>query len=351
MNGNTIRTFLGANSSEGFASLYKEFLGNYRTIVIKGGPGSGKSGFMKKVAAKAVQQGYFTEYCYCSSDASSLDAIRIPEKNLCIVDGTLPHCIEPRFPGAQDEILYTGQFWDPEKLKSHKGEIVEFSEQIRSCFDRTYRYLSAAGKAAEDMRKSVRKKTDRAKMRKFAADMIRRKGKRTGKQGEIYPRFLSGITPQGLIVNRDTIYTLAETVYVLDDPYRMGGEFLEAAIEAATDFGYDIYVFYDPLSPSVPEHLAVPALGIGFATKNKIHSFEPQNAYRIHLSRFGEIDGEIKEQAHKGEELISLCLKEALRTLKKEKAYHDDLEEYYVEAMDFKKMNGFSTGFIHKLFS
>lgn len=188
-------------------------------------------------------------------------------------------------------------------------------------------------------------------MRKFAADLFHRKGKKTVGQGEILPRFLSGITPQGLVIHRDTIYTLAEHVYVLKDPYRMGQDFLEAIIETAAEYGQTVYVFYDPLCPAVIEHVAIPQSGLAFATENKIHTFEPQNAYRIHLSRFATIDDSIRERSIRAEDLISACLTEALHALKQEKAYHDDLEEYYVEAMNFKKMNTFTSKFISDLFS
>lgn len=350
MNGTTIRTFLGANSREGFSSLYTTFPGENRTIVIKGGPGSGKSGIMKKIAAEALKRGYFVEYCYCSSDAESLDAIRIPEKNLCVVDGTPPHLMEPKFPGAKDEIIYTGQFWDGKKLKASLSEIEDFSGKIKECFARAYRYLSAAGSAIDDIQSTVLPKTDTTRLKTFARDLLKRHTKKRKGNGTFYPRFLSGITPQGYVVNRDTAYTLAEKVYVLDDPYRISPLFLETILEEASDLGQDIYVFYDPLCPSVPQHVIFPEDGIGFVTSNKTHTFEPQNAYKIHLGRFTTIDEPAKERCRSAERLIGACLKEALSSLKQEKALHDDLEEFYVEAMDFKKLNGYTGKLVKSLF-
>ncbi len=350
MNGTTIRTFLGANSAEGFASLYGTFPGENRTIVIKGGPGSGKSGIMKKIAAEAVKNGYFVEYCYCSSDAESLDAIRIPEKELCVVDGTSPHLMEPRFAGAKDEIVYTGQFWDGEKLRKNLQEIQEITARIKECFSRTYRYLSAAGKAVDDIRATVLPGTDKGRIRTFAVDLMKRKTKKRDGVSAIYPRFLSGISPQGSVINRDTVYTLADRVYVLDDPYRISDLFLEAVLEIAADLGQEIYVFYDPLCPSLPQHVILPEEGIGFVTSNKTHSFEPQNAYRIHLSRFSAVENGAKERCRSAERLIAACLKEALSSLKQEKAFHDDLEEFYIEAMDFKKLNACTSKLLKTIF-
>ena len=350
MSATSIRTFLGANSSTGFYSLYEPFVKDSRTVVIKGGPGSGKSGLMKKIAAYARKEDLFTEYCHCSSDGDSLDGIRIPQRNLCVVDGTSPHLIEPKFAGAKDEIFYTGSFWDGKKLRNSLSEIQDLSERIRSCFRRAYRYLSAGGSAVTDLRAAIQKKTDRDKMQDFARKLVRKHVKKQNRTSVIYPRFLSGITPQGIRINRDTVYALAEKVFVLHDPYRAGTPFLEAVLEETRDAGHELYVFYDPICPTVPEHVAIPTAGVAFVTENKIHPFEPQNAYRIHMERFSDPDKRTKEHFSVAEKFLSACLKEALESLKQEKAYHDDLEEFYVEAMDFKKMNSVTEKWIATLF-
>ena len=59
------RYFLGANTGKGFVSLYDEFCkpesGNF-LYVIKGGPGCGKSSFMKKIGKAAEDAGLDVEY-------------------------------------------------------------------------------------------------------------------------------------------------------------------------------------------------------------------------------------------------------------------------------------------------
>ena len=48
--------------------------------------------------------------------------------------------------------------------------------------------------------------------------------------------------------------------------------------------------------------------------------------------------------------LIRTGINEAIRTLQKEKAYHDELEAYYVKAMDFRKLNAFTQNLLRTLF-
>ena len=91
--------FLGANSGGGFFSLYDQ-LGRpedtYDLIVLKGGPGVGKSTMMKAIGAAAEKRGLDVEYIRCSGDPDSLDAVQIPQLKTAAVDGTAPHVIEPR---------------------------------------------------------------------------------------------------------------------------------------------------------------------------------------------------------------------------------------------------------------
>ena len=78
-----------------------------RKIILKGGPGVGKSSFIKKMGEAFSSHGLDMEYHWCSSDNQSLDGIVIGQK-ICILDGTAPHVVDPLCPGAVDEILNLG---------------------------------------------------------------------------------------------------------------------------------------------------------------------------------------------------------------------------------------------------
>ena len=90
--------FLGANSSAGFRSLYQDFIDpekNFDILVLKGGPGVGKSSFMKYIGSRAEAAGEDVEYIWCSGDPDSLDAVRLPRVGITAVDGTSPHAAAP----------------------------------------------------------------------------------------------------------------------------------------------------------------------------------------------------------------------------------------------------------------
>ena len=87
------RYFLGANTAKGFFSVYEDFCkpdsGNF-LYVIKGGPGCGKSSFMKKIGKAAEDAGLDVEYVLCSADPDSLDGVLIPTWHVGYADGTSP---------------------------------------------------------------------------------------------------------------------------------------------------------------------------------------------------------------------------------------------------------------------
>lgn len=95
--GSIKRVFPGGNTSYGFHSFYDYIIGPdaTRILVIKGGPGVGKSTFMKSIGEAMLERGYDVEFLHCSSDNSSLDGVVIPAIKVALVDGTAPHSVVP----------------------------------------------------------------------------------------------------------------------------------------------------------------------------------------------------------------------------------------------------------------
>ena len=105
--------FPGNNTPLGFFSYYGHILGQReanRIICIKGGPGTGKSTFIRKIAGHFAAKGEPIDYLHCSADENSLDGIVLKDKKVAIIDGTSPHMTDPVTPGAVDKIINLGEF-------------------------------------------------------------------------------------------------------------------------------------------------------------------------------------------------------------------------------------------------
>ena len=109
MKGHIKRVFPGANTPQGFYSFYDHIvpLDATRLIIIKGGPGVGKSTFIRKIGEAIVERGYDIEFHHCSSDNASLDGVSIPSVGVAIVDGTAPH----RVVSAQETADKPSKWW------------------------------------------------------------------------------------------------------------------------------------------------------------------------------------------------------------------------------------------------
>ena len=143
--------FLGANSGEGFYSLYDQLLnGRFDDLLIlKGGPGCGKSTFMRRVGAAMEQVGERVVYINCSGDPDSLDGAIFLDRNAAIVDGTSPHVLEPTYTVASERYVDLTRFYDVDAAKARRAEIVALSDEYRAHYRSAYHILRAVDEVAE----------------------------------------------------------------------------------------------------------------------------------------------------------------------------------------------------------
>ena len=124
--GGTARhVFPGGNTSLGFYSFSDQIIDHNfnRLFILKGGPGVGKSTLIKNVGKRLMEKGYDLEYHCCSSDKNSYDGLIAPTLKIAIFDGTAPHIMDPKYPGAVDEIVNLGAYWSEKGLIAKKEDI------------------------------------------------------------------------------------------------------------------------------------------------------------------------------------------------------------------------------------
>ena len=139
------RYFLGGNTARGFVSFYDGFCRGPEDFlwVIKGGPGCGKSSFMKTIGRAAEDAGLDTEYVLCSGDPDSVDGVYIPAWHTGYADGTAPHVIEAVTPGAAGLYLDLGQFYDRIALQKERRAIEDLQRRYQSLYREAYTLLAA----------------------------------------------------------------------------------------------------------------------------------------------------------------------------------------------------------------
>lgn len=146
--------FAAANSEHGFENhfpaLFSAGAGADALYIVKGGPGTGKSGLMRRVARCAGEAGWQVVFLLCSSDPASLDGLLLtaPDgRTVGMLDGTAPHAWEPTLPGTRENLLDLGAFWDVRMLTAQRDAIVRLNLRKSAAYQRAYRCLRAAGEA------------------------------------------------------------------------------------------------------------------------------------------------------------------------------------------------------------
>lgn len=353
---NKMSSFLAANTPAGFFSLFDELYNPYkdnRIYIIKGGPGTGKSTFMKAIAREAERRNLFTERVYCSSDPCSLDAVIIPEKGMAICDGTSPHVVEPRFPGACENIINLGAFWDEEKLRKRADEIKGLFFENSLWHRRSSGYLAAAGRIDTEIQKIASAYVKNEKIDSYCKRFIYRELRSNGAKepGEKKRRFISALSPMGNIFLHDTVKSLCPRIIGIDDREGFISTLITERIgEGAVRNGCNVISCHCPMRPQSSEHLLIPEKGLALVRINGAAG-EIECDRVIHASRFiGEEFRENRNIIRFNSAIKQKLTEESIMCLKKAKTVHDRLEEIYKEAMDFDSMNEFCKDFTESIF-
>lgn len=336
----SVHIFLGANSGEGFYSLYDQLLGGRfdDLLIIKGGPGCGKSSFMRAVAEKLAGAGLEQIYVNCSGDPDSLDGVLFPSIRTGLVDGTAPHALEPVYTAAHERYLDLTRFYDVEAAKTSREAIVAHSDAYRAAYAGAYRILRAADALESERRAAVYAAADFDRLLRRAEGIIRRELRGRGEtRGRIDRAFLGGMTHRGELCRFDTVDALCPRVYELCDSCGLASAALERVADAAAEAGCDVLVCPNPDRPREPMHVLIPERGLAFVTSTARLPY-PGKAYR--RLRIDAAATEKLTRAERAKLRLTGRIERALRdeaeeALGRAKTEHDALEAAYNPCVDF----------------
>lgn len=349
--------FLGANTPKGFYSLFNELYNPYENwdmYIIKGGPGTGKSSMMKNVAAKAEKKGYNVERIPCSSDPLSLDGIIIPELQVAVADGTSPHVINPVFPGVCEHTIDLGQFWNTEKLKVNSTKIKKKTVTNSGFHKQCINYLKTAAVIENELKIITEKAIKKEKAERFASRFCENNLSVTNNDtGHCKRRFLSTVTPLGIVVQYDTLFSLCDNIITINDNSSAVSSYIFNLInEYAEKEKIDRILCMCPMNPENKiDHIIFPNLRIGLYTSNMYHPMIKKNGRIVRYERFIDesIDAECKNKTTFLNKAKLELIGESVNCLEKAKASHDVLESYYITAMDFSGVSSITDKLIKKI--
>lgn len=320
--------FAAANSYRGFVSLFDEVFKSTkydRLYVLKGGPGTGKSSFMKKVSSRLTEKFCDVDEIYCSSDPNSLDGIIACKngKKIAIIDGTAPHERDAKIPGAIDEIIDLAIGFDTRWLRSKREEILSIGEEKKKAYESGYAYLKIAGESNNMIKEEQNQCFDKTKAKIKAEEILSLVP--TSESIEISNCFISSFGRYGRYKIDDIENIVGKVVHVGGDDYT-ANIFISFILRLAKNKGVSFCRYLSPLDNSLCE-------GAQFIDAN----------IAIVKSDFGEVDSKSyflpnkvsEERTRRALEIKKEALEEAERWFAIAADLHSRLEEIYGGAMDF----------------
>lgn len=339
--------FLGANSADGFYSLYDEYCRDQGSFLhlIKGGPGGGKSGFMSRLADEAQSRGFDTEIIRCSGDPDSADAVYITDLGVGWLDATSPHAAEPEAFGVCSCYVNLGQFCS----RTENEDIVIYTQLYKEMYDTAYSYLKAADcvKCTGIHGLQTKKAIEKAKSRARSA-VLHEFGKKRSGESRVSRRFIRCISCKGEVVLSETVYELCKHVYLIDDRFGLEQFYLEEVMKNAV--GEKLILCPSPLNPKRIDALLFPEKSLAFAAASVLPEADAYRRIRLDALISAEALREKRSEIRQKEKLYGELVSAAVTYLKKAKEYHDLLESAYRPCIDFSALTKFTEAELKRVF-
>ena len=325
--------FFGANSGNGYINTPDERLREQNCdvkILIKGGPGTGKSTLIRKFADTAKDSGYGVTRYLCSSDPHSYDAVSAEKdgRRIVICDATAPHVCDMQYPGAKSFIFDLSEYWDRAALISESDKIVELTERKRTLYESSYKFLRAASgaqKNADSLSESVFNFEKADGFCERTASRFKRD------RGNTLSGYTSALSMSGA-VTLDSLYAESSFRIFTDDNIGVSKFLLGMLARKLNERGSGCFVALDPLDGSVESILVL-------KDKTLITRRSIGNADKIiNCERFvAKPASGFKNRLKLVKGCVSSLVREALAFLVEASKYHFELEKIYSSSMDFNR--------------
>lgn len=344
--------FVASNSAGGFRSWYSETFDDRRIgrlYAIKGGPGTGKSRFMRDVANAGCAAGWRAEMIYCSSDPDSLDGIILTREGrpgIAVLDATAPHVYEPHRPGYREEIVNLGEFWDAERLRGEQDTLDRLNTEKAAAYRRAYRYLAGVGEMSENARELVAPFLRERAIQRFAARLMRELP-----DGESFaPRtgLMRGIGMRGRVIF-DTYFAQAEHIILIEDCHGSAYVLMRELYRLASEKRLAVRVSRDPILPENTDALFFPMPGTVFAVLPEEACRYPHRT--VSMRRFVDTGAMRRVRVPLGYAIRvrRVMLTGAVGELERAAELHFRIESVYERAMDFAAKEAYTAAFCRRI--
>lgn len=342
--GEALHFFAEGNTARGSVSLLDSSLQDLdRVYILKGGPGTGKSGLIRYVGEHFERKGFHVWWLHCARDHHSLDGVVIPGLKAGIVDGTPPHVVEPKLPGVVEQYVNLGEAWDAEALRSRKRELETLHHRIREALDRAYGGFAEALRIHDEWEAIYIENMDFRAADQLKDHYVRLLfgSERRARESRIDRRFLGAATPAGAVDFVPNLTKGLKRYLVKGRPGSGKSTMLKQLANEAAQRGLDVEMYYCGFDPNSVDMIIVRELGIAVFDSTAPHEYFPERPDDEIIDTYAHCIRPGTDERH-ADELAALRsryasrMKSSIACLAEAASYHRELEKWYVQATDFR---------------
>ncbi len=328
--------FASANGYGGFKSYFGEVFSSEsfdRIFVLKGGPGTGKSTLIKKIAKALENEKLNAELFRCSSDTKSLDGVIIEshKAKIAVIDGTAPHERDAVIPGAIDVIVNLGESLDQNVLSDSRESILALNNKKKSCYKTAYDKLLKSSLFDINIKAEIGSVINNNAM-EDAIERVLGLGFQVNSSA-CGTRLISSFSKNGY-ASLEKFRTSLSDFYTVRGEYGSELAYMSSLAERLEKNGVGFIKLISPLDSKSVE-------GIYFKNSNTAIICGDYDNVICDTRDF--IDVKEKSAFYEKMKALDHCrsiyLSEAAEALKEASSYHFELEKLYSTAVDFEIVN------------
>lgn len=303
---------------------------------------------MKKIANDWQEKGYDVELIHCSSDPDSIDGVIFPALKMGIVDGTEPHVMEPKAPGAIEEYVNLGDAWKEQQLSADKEDIIRLMAERKAAYNQAYQVYAEALAIHDEWEEIYIANMDFGKLNalteklktNFFGDIF------LNKHADVRHRFLGAATPVGAI---DYVLNLTEGIrkryFLKGRPGSGKSTLLKKLASTAERRGFDVEIYHCGFDPNSLDMVIVRELGISIFDSTAPHEYFPtrEGDEIVDLYKVAILPGTDEIYSNQIKDISTRYrdkMNEGTASLVEAKKSHDELEKIYQQATDFTIIEG-----------
>ena len=169
----------------------------------------------------------------------------------------------------------------------------------------------------------------------------------SGKKAYVRHLFGSAITPIGYLDYSDSLFDGVENIYYLEGEIGSGkSTLLKAIYTRAEQKGLDVEVYHFPLIVDKLQAVYIPELDLAVTTSSR---FKDKQVIDLNTCIDGEKLNKYIDDVKVDKDLVDYLMNNAISNLKRAKFNHDIVEDYYVPAMDFDKVEILKNEIINRI--